>query len=63
MLKNFRCIDGDTLLLWNKVIGMRNALVHDYLDIDEALIVGVLKNNTYVVIFEFAEQAVAALKR
>jgi len=41
---------------WTKVIGMRNAIVHDYLDIDAARITTVLKNRDYLKLFEFAAQ-------
>jgi len=41
---------------WTKVIGMRNAIVHDYLDIDAARITTVLKNRDYLKLFEFGAQ-------
>ncbi len=46
---------------WQKIIGMRNALVHDYLNIDETLILDIVKNKKYLFILEFSEQAIQAL--
>jgi uncharacterized protein YutE (UPF0331/DUF86 family)/predicted nucleotidyltransferase len=48
-------LDNSTIE-WTKVIGMRNAIVHDYLDIDAARITTVLKNRDYLKLFEFAAQ-------
>ncbi len=62
MLKGFQCLNDEALLLWHKIIGMRNALVHGYLDIDETAIIDVVRTKKYTVIFEFAEQALEALK-
>ena len=41
---------------WTKVIGMRNAIVHDYLDIDAERITTVLKSRDYLKLFGFAAQ-------
>jgi uncharacterized protein YutE (UPF0331/DUF86 family) len=46
----------NTHIEWTKVIGMRNAIVHDYLDIDTARITSVLKNRDYLKLFEFTDQ-------
>ena len=48
-------LDNSTIE-WTKVIGMRNAIVHDYLDIDAARITTVLKNRDYLKLFEFGAQ-------
>lgn len=39
---------------WTKVVGMRNALVHDYLNLDPERINEVIANGHYVKLFEFA---------
>lgn len=39
---------------WNRIIGLRNALVHDYLNLDPAIILQVIKGQKYQVLFEFA---------
>jgi len=49
------------LLEWRKVIGMRNALVHDYLNIEPEIIRAVIKNKTYAPLFEFANKGLLEL--
>lgn len=39
---------------WTKVVGMRNALVHDYLNLDPERINEVILNGHYLKLFEFA---------
>ena len=39
---------------WTKVVGMRNALVHDYLNLDPERISEVIANGHYLKLFEFA---------
>jgi uncharacterized protein with HEPN domain len=40
---------------WNSIIGMRNALVHDYLNIQPERIKEVIRNKQFKVLFEFAK--------
>ncbi len=42
---------------WNSIIGMRNALVHDYLNLDREKILQVVKDSRYRVLIDFALQA------
>ncbi len=39
---------------WNKVIGLRNALVHDYLDLDAEIVKGVIRNRDYRSLLAFS---------
>jgi len=39
---------------WNRIIGMRNALVHDYLNLQPERITEVIINQHYKVLLEFA---------
>jgi uncharacterized protein YutE (UPF0331/DUF86 family) len=46
----------DGLSGWRKVIGLRNALVHDYLNIDPEIIRSVIDQGYSDRLFAFAEQ-------
>jgi len=39
---------------WQRVIGMRNAIVHDYLNLDEKAIRAVVVNKMYIRLQKFA---------
>ncbi|MBD3896114.1 DUF86 domain-containing protein [Halomonas sp. ML-15] len=41
---------------WHKIIGLRNALVHDYLNLDERIVLDIIREQHYRVLFDFAEQ-------
>lgn len=45
-----------TTVDWNRVIGMRNALVHDYLNLDPERITEVLRSGKYRELLSFCEQ-------
>ncbi len=56
-------IDIATEINWRKIIGMRNALVPDYLNMRPEIIRAVIKNTSYYPLFLFAEQGLSALKK
>ena len=52
---------ADGLTGWRKVIGLRNALVHDYLNIDPEIIRSVIAQSYTDQLFTFAEQGLSWL--
>jgi len=51
----------EELTNWRKVIGLRNALVHDYLNIDPAIVRSLVSNAYYTAIFNFIEKGLDAI--
>jgi uncharacterized protein YutE (UPF0331/DUF86 family) len=49
-------LDSIELKQWCKIIGMRNALVHDYLSIDTDLLRAVLAERSYDFLIDFILQ-------
>ena len=49
-------LSPDTLIGWRKIIGLHNALVHDYLNIDPEIIRSVIAQDYSDQLFTFAEQ-------
>jgi uncharacterized protein YutE (UPF0331/DUF86 family) len=60
-LKKLAAIDSDELALWHSIVGMRNTLVHDYLDVDRNILLKVLMNGEYEALFQFAYKAIDGL--
>ena len=63
MLKTYGHINDDDEVNWRKIIGLRNALVHDYLNIDPEIIKSVIKSNLYGVLITFTDNATISMKK
>ncbi|GHA12459.1 type VII toxin-antitoxin system HepT family RNase toxin [Oceanisphaera arctica] len=46
---------------WRKVIGLRNALVHDYLEVDPVIVHDVIAPDYHQALIEFARSGIKAL--
>ena len=51
------------LLTWRKIIGLRNALVHDYLNLDRAVVLSVLRGKHYLKLAQFIRDVSAEINQ
>ncbi len=49
-------LDADHLAAWRQAIGMRNRIVHDYLNIDEQILYELLQDNAYQFVVNFLKR-------
>lgn len=63
LLKEHGIISSEELMQWKKIIGMRNGLVHDYLNIDLLIIEHIVKQKQYSQLDEFSSKAVDILQQ
>ncbi|WCN14266.1 DUF86 domain-containing protein [Marinomonas mediterranea] len=61
LLSQYQYVSLDELTNWRKIIGLRNALVHDYLNIDPEIVRSVIINRYYNDIFIFIEKGLKEL--
>jgi uncharacterized protein YutE (UPF0331/DUF86 family) len=61
LLKERGLISSDELRTWKQIIGMRNGLVHDYLNIDLLIVEDILREGHYQALADFTEKAVTFL--
>ena len=52
----------DTSIHWRKIIGLRNVLVHDYLEVDSDIVRAVIEDGHYKGLLAFARNAVQAVR-
>ena len=60
-LHELTLLNESELSEWRKIIGLRNSLVHDYLNIDKTLIKLIVKDKKYKTMLLFCQSAVNAL--
>lgn len=61
LLKEHGLISSDELRTWKQIIGMRNGLVHDYLNIDLLIVEDILREGHYQALADFTEKAITFL--
>lgn len=62
LLKEHGMITSNELIQWKKIIGMRNGLVHDYLNIDLLIIEHIIKQRQYKQLDLFCTKAINILQ-
>jgi len=59
---DLQLISSDDAEEWQRIIGMRNAIVHDYLNLDEKVIKAIVVNKMYFKLQAFALKICDELK-
>lgn len=62
VISQYQLLTLEQLINWRKVIGLRNALVHDYLNIDPNIMRSIIAQGYYQQIFEFLTLGADALE-
>jgi len=55
-------VDGADKAEWKRIIGMRNALVHGYLNIEPEIIKTIIRKETYNALLDFSKSGLNALQ-
>ena len=61
-LTRMGAIQDEALLRWNDVIGIRNRIVHDYMNIDMNIIKNLVKNEQYRFVVDFLVSPIKSVK-
>jgi uncharacterized protein YutE (UPF0331/DUF86 family) len=59
-LVNLGSVNEDDLSAWNAAIGLRNRIVHDYMNIDMQRVLDLVKNNQYRFVTDFLLKSIPA---
>lgn len=54
-------LGGGTIEEWNSIIGLRNRIVHDYMNIDMAFVLKLVRDQRYRLVTEFLMQPIIPL--
>ena len=60
-LIELQCIPPDEAEQWQRIVGMRNAIVHDYLNLDEKVIRSIITQKMYLKLRDYALSVCAKL--
>ena len=52
-LRQLGKLGGGVIEEWNSIIGLRNRIVHDYMNVDMALVLGLVRDQRYRFVTEF----------
>jgi uncharacterized protein YutE (UPF0331/DUF86 family) len=63
LLVQYNLLPAHELATWRKVIGLRNALVHDYLNLDRRIVLTILQEKHYQKLGDFITNVTASIKQ
>lgn len=63
LLVQFNLLPESDLITWRKIIGLRNALVHDYLNLDKRIVLSVLREKHYWQLNDFIKYATTEITK
>lgn len=59
-LQHLEKLGGGSIEEWNSIIGLRNRIVHDYMNIDMAVVLGLVRDQRYRIVTEFLKQPITS---